>query len=57
VHLLGVRIRDDWDPRAARRTVPTGRYPKWLETLAFIRGARRIVERVPFDIIPNQIRP
>lgn len=33
------------------------RHPKWLETLAYIRGARRIVERVPFDIIHNRIRP
>jgi UDP-glucose:(heptosyl)LPS alpha-1,3-glucosyltransferase len=57
VHLLGARIRDDWDPRVVRRIVPTARHPKWLETLVFIRGARRIVERVPFDIIHNQIRP
>jgi UDP-glucose:(heptosyl)LPS alpha-1,3-glucosyltransferase len=57
VRLVGARIRGDWDPRIIRQVVPTIRRPKWLETLGFIRGARRLVGRAEVDVIHNQIRP
>jgi UDP-glucose:(heptosyl)LPS alpha-1,3-glucosyltransferase len=57
VHLVGARIRGDWDPRVIRQVVPVAPRPKWLETLTFIRGAQGVVARTPFDVIHNQIRP
>jgi UDP-glucose:(heptosyl)LPS alpha-1,3-glucosyltransferase len=57
VHLIGARIRDAWDPRVIPHVVPILRRPKWLETVSFIRGARRIADGMRLDVIHNQIRP
>ena len=57
VHLVGARIRGDWNPRVTRQVVPIVRHPKWLETLTFIRGAKRLVATERFDVVHNQIRP
>jgi len=57
VHLIGARIRGEWDSRILRHPIPTPRHPHWLEVVQFCRGARDAVARGRFDIAHNQIRP
>jgi UDP-glucose:(heptosyl)LPS alpha-1,3-glucosyltransferase len=57
VHLVGARIRGEWDPRILRHRIPTLPRPHWLEVVQFCQGARAAVKRGDFDIAHNQIRP
>jgi UDP-glucose:(heptosyl)LPS alpha-1,3-glucosyltransferase len=57
VHLVGARIQGAWDPRVARHPIRAAKHLKWVEILAFIRGAKRLVATERFDVVHNQIRP
>lgn len=57
VHLVGTRIRDEWDARVVRHRIPTQPRPHWVELVQFVRRARRLVAAEGFDVVHNQIRP
>lgn len=57
VHLVGARIRGDWDPCVALHRLATPKHPHWLEVRLFCRRAAALVQDGGFDIVHNQIRP
>lgn len=57
VHLVGARIRGEWDRRTILRPVRVAAHPHWLEVVQFSRRAAALVRGGGFDVVHNQIRP
>ncbi len=57
VHLVGGRIRGEWDRRIIRHPIRVVSHPHWLEVIQFSRRATALVRIGDFDIVHSQIRP
>jgi UDP-glucose:(heptosyl)LPS alpha-1,3-glucosyltransferase len=57
VHLVGARIRGNWDARIVRHAIRSVSHPHWLEVLLFCRRAAALVRLAGLDVVHNQIRP
>ncbi|MFA5029034.1 MAG: glycosyltransferase family 4 protein [Candidatus Methylomirabilota bacterium] len=57
VHLVGARIRGEWDSRIVLHRLATPKHPHWAEILLFCRQAGAVIREAGFDIVHNQIRP
>ncbi len=57
VHLIGARIRGQWDVTVRQHTIPAPARPRWINVLQFSRRAAQRVKSEGFDLVHNQIRP
>ena len=57
VHLVGVRIAGQRDPRILQRPIRTPEHPHWLEVVLFCRRAEALLRAERYDVVHNQIRP
>jgi len=57
VHLVGARIRGNWDACTVHHPIRTVSHPHWLEVLLFCRRAAALIRQAGFDVVHNQIRP